>query len=152
MTAHASSDPVVLVVMAAVAVFALPVMVAAMRDVEGKADIVLLWLFLGWAGVPWACALVMALTRPSRRSPSLPVPAPGPSVAHVAATRDTDDPYADGAYLISAGLDSNTWAVHSSGEWRIIYEVGGVDRLAGPVTEVDIPLSVLAEALRPAVS
>jgi hypothetical protein len=54
-------------------------------------------------------------------------------------------------YLVSAGTDSHTWAVQSGGGWRIVYEVDGVERLVGEVAETDVPLSVLADALQPAV-
>lgn len=135
---------VVLAVIAGGALLVLPVVVAILRDIEGKADVLLLVLVLGWTGVAWACALVLALTRPSRRQVK-----PDTERRPVPRYDRSGQPYHDGVYLISSGADSHTWAVHAAGVWRIVYEVGGVERLVGPVPETDVPLGVLAEALRP---
>jgi hypothetical protein len=134
---------VVLAVVAGGALLVLPIVVAILRDIEGKADVLLLVLLLGWTGVAWACALVLALTRRRRQAePEAP--------RRVTPRHDySRQPYHDGVYLVSSGGDSNTWAVHAAGVWRIVYEVAGVERLVGPVPESDVPLGVLAEALRP---
>lgn len=125
----------------AATVLSLPVIVAIVRDIDGKVDIAILALLFGWTGVAWTCALILALTRPRReRARVTPADPPFPKTA----ARTT---YRDGIYLISAGADSHTWAVHSAGGWRIVYEAGGVERLASPVREDDVPLGVLAEAL-----
>jgi hypothetical protein len=120
----------------AAVMLALPVIVASTRDVEGKRDVILLSLLLGWTGVGWVCALALAFALP-RRAQSVPRHDGGLS-----------EPYRDGAYLVSAGTESNTWAVHRRGEWQIVYELAGTERIVGTVAENDVPLSVLATALR----
>lgn len=128
----------------AAALLTLPLVVAFVRDIDGKADIVLLGLLLGWTGVAWACALFLSVTRPRRHRATMP------RVSRPLSPIRYGHAYREGAYLVSAGQESRTWAVHADGEWRIVYEVGGVDRLVGPVAEGDVPLGVLAEALRAA--
>jgi hypothetical protein len=131
------SGLVALAVIAGSALVALPIIVACQRDIDERRTIVLVSLFLGWTVVGWLCVLVLALSLPRRvRYTSPPAPQPlGP------------DPYREGTYLVSAGADSHTWAVHTAGQWRIVYEVAGTERLCGAVSEADVPLGVLAEAL-----
>jgi hypothetical protein len=142
MTAQGHSMLLSLVVIGLTAVLTLPLVVAFVRDIDGKLDVVLLGFVLGWTGVAWVCAMFLAMTRPACRR----------HVEHVRAPSSIELPngtYANGVYLISSGPDSHTWAQHRDGRWRIMYEVAGVDRLVGDVVEADVPLSVLAQALRP---
>jgi hypothetical protein len=149
MSSEAFSGLVTVAVVAGAGVLTLPLTVALVRDVEGKRDIVLLVVLLGWTVLAWGCALILALTRPRRdRVIARPVIAPRRPLTPNAPC----EAYSDGMYLVSAGTESNTWAVRSCGEWRIVYEVGGVERLVGLVGETDVPLSVLADALRRTVS
>jgi hypothetical protein len=144
MSGHAFTTLVVAAVTVASAVLALPIVVALVRDIDGKSDVLLLSVLLGWTGVAWACALILALTRPRRQAVATSH-ALEPARRHAPLCRRA---YQEGVYLVSAGADSQTWAVHSAGEWRIVYEVAGVERLVAAVAEADVPLSVLADALR----
>jgi hypothetical protein len=149
MSPQAASALLAAAAVLAAILFLLPVIVALVRDVEGKLDIVLLALFLGWTGFAWACAIYLAAsrTRRSRGDGTRAAAPPGP----IRSALSRPDAYCEGVYLVSAGTDSHTWAVHSGGGWRIVYEVDGVERLVGEVAETDVPLSVLADALQPAV-
>jgi hypothetical protein len=55
--------------------------------------------------------------------------------------------YEPGSYVVSEAGEATTWAVFERGRWGLIYECDGVQVLAGWVTEKDIPLHVLAQAL-----
>jgi hypothetical protein len=50
----------------AVAIYWIPTAVAAVRRAQGTAQVVVVNLFLGWTGIGWVVALVMAL-RPAPR-------------------------------------------------------------------------------------
>ena len=139
MSSHAASEVAVLIPIVG-ALFGLPVVVAVLRDVERKTDIVLLWLLLGWAILPWVCALFLACIRPRRE---LPRHVPAPHRNH------PEDLYAEGVYVISTSEDSRTYAIRASRQWRIVYELGGEQRLTARVSDLDLPLGVLAEALVP---
>ncbi|WP_028057939.1 hypothetical protein [Candidatus Solirubrobacter pratensis] len=55
--------------------------------------------------------------------------------------------YDNGCFVISEAGEATTWAVHHNGRWGIVYECSGVQILSAWVTEQDLPLHVLAEAL-----
>ena len=130
-----------------VLLYFLPTMLALGRDVAARWQVVALNLLLGWTGAAWVCALVLALG-PKRPRP--PVPPPTRPLPRPAAAPRRSSVYADGVYLVSSGPDTHTWAIREDGRWRIVYEIGGEERLVGEVTETDVPLSVLATALEAA--
>jgi Superinfection immunity protein len=124
-----------------VLLYCLPTCLALGRDIVARTQVVVLNLALGWTGVAWVCALVLACgprrPRPGTPPPTRPLPHP-PGASSV---------YRDGVYLVSSGDDANTWAIRDRGTWRIVYEMDGEERLVGVVPESDVPLSVLASAL-----
>ena len=65
---------------------------------------------------------------PERREPAAPV-------------------YDNGCFVISETGEATTWAVHHNGRWGIVYECSGLQILSAWVTEHDLPLHVLADAL-----
>ena len=125
-----------------VLLYFLPTFLAFGRDAVARWQVVALNVLLGWTGAAWICALVLALgprrPRPPAAPPTRPLPRPAPRRSSV---------YADGVYLVSAGPDTHTWAIREDGLWRIVYEIGGEERLVAEVAETDVPLSVLATAL-----
>jgi hypothetical protein len=122
--------------------YLLPTLVAVGRDAVAKTQVVVLNVALGWTGAGWICAFVMAF---GPRTPRPPVPPPTRPLPRPPA----QDVYQDGVYLASAGHDTHTWVIREAGRWRVVYEVGGDERLVGEVPEADVPLSVLATALTP---
>ena len=92
---------------------------------------------LGWTGVAWVCALVLALGPKRPQPPAAPPtrPSPRPAVPRRAARPI----YVDGVYLVSSGPDTHTWAIREDGRWRIVYEIGGEERLVGDVAETRRP-------------
>jgi glycine/D-amino acid oxidase-like deaminating enzyme len=56
--------------------------------------------------------------------------------------------YVDGAYVISEAGEATTWAVCDHGRWGVIYQCSGAEILSAWVESDDLPLHVLAEALR----
>jgi hypothetical protein len=56
--------------------------------------------------------------------------------------------YNDGCYVICEAGEAATWAVCHQGSWGIVYEISGRQVLSAWVGVEDIPLHVLAEALR----
>jgi hypothetical protein len=125
-----------------VLLYFLPTILAFGRSATARWQIVTLNVLLGWTGAAWICALVLAFgpkqPRPPLAPPTRPLPRPTPRRQSI---------YADGVYLVSAGPDTHTWAIREEGRWRIVYEVGGDERLVGEVAEADVPLTVLATAL-----
>ena len=125
-----------------VALYLLPTAIAVSRDAAATTEVVLLNLVFGWTGFGWAWALVLAFgvrrPRPPLQPPTRPIP-PLPPLK--------DEVYRDGAYLLSRGPDTYTWAICKAGRWTIVYEMGGADRLIGDVPARDVPLDVLAQAL-----
>ncbi len=126
-------------------IYLIPTFVAVRRDVAARSEVVLLNVCLGWTGVAWLAALVLAFgtrrPRPVEPSPTRPPPRPQPP------SSPQPSIYRDGAFLVSSGPDTHTWAIRKCGRWTIVYEAGGVDRLVGDVDESDVPLGVLAQAL-----
>jgi hypothetical protein len=119
--------------------YLMPTTVAIARDVVAKTEVILLNLLLGWTGLGWLWALVLALgARHPQAQPTLPPPRTHSATASV---------YQDGVYLVSSGPDTHTWAIRENGGWNIVYEIDGEERLTGSVPESDVPLSVLAAAL-----
>jgi hypothetical protein len=121
--------------------YLLPTFVALMRDAAAKTEIVVLNVALGWTGIAWLAALLVAFGPRARRSPP-ETPASRLQIAEPSV-------YRDGIYLVSTGPDSHTWAIREAGRWCIVYEIDGEERLTGSVAESDVPLSVLAAALEP---
>jgi len=58
--------------------------------------------------------------------------------------------YKQGCYLVSACGEAATWAVFHDGRWGLVYECGGNQILSAWVRERDVPLHVLAQALKEA--
>jgi hypothetical protein len=122
-------------------VYVLPAFVALARDTTARTQVVILNIAAGWTLAGWICALVLAFGPRTPKPPGPPPtrPLPRPPCPHGI--------YRDGVYIASSGADTNTWVIREDGYWRIVYEVGGEERLVGAVTEADVPLSVLATAL-----
>ena len=124
-----------------VVIYLLPAGVAIRRDVVARTEAVLVNLIFGWTGFGWAWALVLACgpsrPRPPQPPPTRPIPQPDPGGAV----------YKDGAYLVSRGPETFTWAICEAGRWTIVYEMDGADRLIGDVDERDVPFHALAEAM-----
>ena len=135
-----------LVATLAVLLYFLPTFIALGRDVAARGQVIALNVLLGWTGAAWVCALVLALGPKRPQPPAAPPtrPSPGPRPRRAAGPI-----YVDGVYLVSSGPDTHTWAILEDGRWRIVYEIGGEERLVGEVAETDVPLSVLAAALAP---
>ena len=129
----------------AASLYVLPTIIAVHRRAAARTEVCVLNLLLGWTGAAWACALILACG-PRRPDGPPPPPPPRPRPQPLPTTRSV---YREGAYLVSRGLDSNTWAIHENGLWQLVYEVAGTDRLASFIDEEDIPLNVLAQALDP---
>jgi len=127
-----------------VLLYFLPTFIALGRDVAARGQVIALNILLGWTGAAWVCALVLSLgpkrPQPPAAPPTRPLPRP-------AGTPHRGSIYVDGVYLVSSGPDTHTWAILEGGRWRIVYEIGGEERLVGEVAETDVPLSVLATAL-----
>ena len=135
---------VALVAMLLLCLYLVPTFVALARDVAAKTPVIVVNLALGWTGAGWLWALILAF------GPRLSAPVAQPaSTAYRPRPRAGRSIYRDGVYLVSSGPESHTWAIREQGVWRIVYEIGGDERLVGEVHEEDIPLTVLAAALEP---
>jgi hypothetical protein len=132
-----------LVVALVVLFYLAPTIVALARDVVCKTEVIVLNLLLGWTGAAWVWALVLACGTPRPR------PQPAAHVRPSPAQPAASSVYRDGAYLVSSGPDTHTWAIREDGRWNIVYEIAGEERLTGCVHETDVPLDVLAAALDP---
>lgn len=132
-----------LALLAAGIVYLLPSVVALARNTVGVGQIIVLNVLLGWTGAAWAVALVLAFGPRQRRAATRQPTRPAPHEPRRPGL------YRDGWYVLSSGLESATWAVCEAGRWRIVYELGGRDRLVAPVEADDVPLGVLTEALAP---
>ena len=133
-----------LALLAAVVVYLLPSIVALARNTVGVGQIVALNIALGWTGAAWAAALVLAF---GPRQPGVTAPHPTRPAPRPPQVPRRTRVYRDGWYILSSGPESTTWAVCEAGRWRIVYEVGGFDRLVAPVEADDVPIAVLTEAL-----
>ena len=126
--------------------YLLPTFIALGRDAAARAEVVALNVLLGWTVAGWVFALVLAF---GPRRPRPPAPSPTRPLPRPASSPRRSSVYVDGVYLVSSGPDTHTWAIREDGRWRIVYEIGGEERLVGEVAETDVPLSVLATALAP---
>ena len=130
-----------------IALYLLPTAIAVRRDAAATTEVVLLNLAFGWTGFGWAWALVLAC---GVRRPRPPLPPPTRPIPPLPPLKD--EVYRDGAYLLSRGPDTFTWAICKAGRWTIVYEMDGADRLFGDVDACDIPFGVLTEAMLSATS
>lgn len=130
------------IVVGAGTLYVLPTVVALWRRAAAVVEVSLLNLCLGWTVFGWVCALVLAFGPRNPRRELSPSSRGSHHVCH-----ELPQPYRDGVYIVSRGLDSVTWAIVRDGRWSIVYELEGADRVICDVHDQDVPLEILAEAL-----